>query len=274
MTKPVLDAATIVLVRDSDRGPELFLSKRTPRAAFMPNLFVYPGGRVDAADASPALLSRVEDLQRVCFEDDASEVRRDANVVACLRECFEEAGVLFLAPGVASPSAADRRAARLESQASPGSFQAFLERCDLRLSARTLVYFSHWITPTFESRRFDTRFFLAPMPPSEDATADESEMLDGQWKTAAEALSAFDAGTLALAPPTWATLREFSGLGSVDALVAWANAQKPWPILPELRTIDDEPVLVMPGDPLYPCPWPTRGPWRVATRDGRWVPIG
>ncbi|MGA1075417.1 MAG: hypothetical protein ACO307_09825, partial [Ilumatobacteraceae bacterium] len=47
---PIRPAATVMLVRDSDDGPEVFMLQRTLSAAFARGQYVFPGGAVDDAD--------------------------------------------------------------------------------------------------------------------------------------------------------------------------------------------------------------------------------
>ena len=91
-------AATIALVRDQDGHVEVFLVRRHARSGFMANAYVFPGGRVDAEDASPQLLTRLgADTAEVTarMEGTPDEVQAQAHLVAAVRETFEEAGILL-----------------------------------------------------------------------------------------------------------------------------------------------------------------------------------
>ena len=87
-------AATLILLRDGEAGPEIFMLKRSPSAAFVANAYVFPGGGLDAADHKA--LDRVRGLT----EADANrrlgvDAGGLAYWVAAVRECFEEAGILI-----------------------------------------------------------------------------------------------------------------------------------------------------------------------------------
>jgi 8-oxo-dGTP pyrophosphatase MutT (NUDIX family) len=71
---PVRPAATVMIIRDAERGIEVFMLRRTLKAAFGSGMYVFPGGRVEASDG--------DDLER-------------AHRLAAVRECFEEAGILL-----------------------------------------------------------------------------------------------------------------------------------------------------------------------------------
>ena len=45
------DSATLILVRRDNAEPQILMGKRSAKHAFMPNKFVFPGGKVDAGDA-------------------------------------------------------------------------------------------------------------------------------------------------------------------------------------------------------------------------------
>ena len=99
---------------------------------------------------------------------DASECL--ALTVAACRETFEETGVL-LASDAAGEHCDSDLAARLQERrraiaSQPELFAELLQAEDLFLRVERLVYWAHWITPSIVPRRFDTRFFLAPVPPT------------------------------------------------------------------------------------------------------------
>ena len=97
--------------------------------------------------------------------------------------------------GPADELAAARRAAAREA----------VEETALVIAHDALVTYSHWMPPPIEEKRFSTWFFLAPAPGGE-IDLHEHEAVRHQWIRPAAALEAHAAGTLSLAPPTWATL--------------------------------------------------------------------
>lgn len=280
--QPIRPAATLVLARSAGTGVEVFLSRRTSKAAFMANAYVYPGGRVDSEDAAPELAERVLPREpewfAARFEDalPADDVR--AHHVAALRESFEEAGVLLArrADGspldLANPDVAARLVAhRAALNRHEVALLDVLRAEDLVLDASALDYFAHWITPPFESRRFDTRFFFAVLPEGQEPIPDYAELVDGGWFAPSEALAAYARGEIQLAPPTFCTLDDLAAAGPLDRVRAWADACVPVPIQPRLHQENDEMLLLLPGDPLYPLEPAVRGPTRLAIRDGRFV---
>lgn len=76
-------AATVVPIRDGAAGLEALLLRRNSRIAFG-GMWVFPGGRVDAADAAG-----------LSPDDDLGAARR-----AAVREAFEEAGLVLPPDGL------------------------------------------------------------------------------------------------------------------------------------------------------------------------------
>ncbi|MEM0909030.1 MAG: NUDIX hydrolase [Pseudomonadota bacterium] len=148
----VRDAASLIILdREGPSGPSVLMGRRSARHTFMPNRFVFPGGRVDPADSRVAVASSYgEATARRLGHFTSARVgvsRQRAFGIAALREAFEETGVLIAKP---DPQLAPKTAA----------LSAFAKRgLALHLSHLTLV--ARAITPPGRPRRYDTRFFLA-----------------------------------------------------------------------------------------------------------------
>ena len=220
-------AATLLVARAASaagEGVELFMVRRPARGAF-PNLRVFPGGKVDAADDGVAALCRGRtDAAASAALGVASGGLRFW--VTAIRECFEECGVLFACrDGQLFRSQDDAEAARFDAYrtalvtAGRMTFRGLLEREALRLAADRVHYFSHWITPPTAPARFDTRFFIATLPPGQQAAACSRETLAGEWVTPAQALAHFDAGAWEMIHPTLSTLRAVARYRAVDELL-------------------------------------------------------
>ena len=142
------DAATLILVRDGDDGPKILMGKRAAGHKFMPNKFVFPGGKVDLGDSRvipphdlhPAVLKRLS--------KDCSESRARALAMAAIRETYEETGLVLGEPD--TPTLKTR---------SP-QWRQFLQY-DINPRLDTLYLIARAITPPYRNRRFDARFFMA-----------------------------------------------------------------------------------------------------------------
>jgi 8-oxo-dGTP pyrophosphatase MutT (NUDIX family) len=164
------DAATLVLCRRDQGEPQILVGKRAGGLKFMPNLYVFPGGRVDPADARAARVSdlRPEVLAKLTLG--ASAVRAHALAMAAVREMFEEAGLLV----------GQRSERRLRSKSE--SWSKFLAN-GVVPALHGLDYIARAITPPGNPRRFDTRFFLADATHAHapDELLGSGELLDLRW---------------------------------------------------------------------------------------------
>ena len=231
-------AATLALVRDSARGMEVLLLQRTWQAAFMPGYFVFPGGAVDTRDPEVRACACGRDDGAISQTLSLDEGGADY-MIAALRECLEEAGVLLAVDGQGQPLRGNhpiltegREALRREEV----GFRELCERHGLALPLDRLAYVGHWVTPPGPPRRFDTRFFVALAPPGQSASHDGCETIAHAWLTPAEALIEYRHGRLALGYPTLRTLRLIGDFPDAEALLRHAHANppmsrpsRPWP---------------------------------------------
>jgi 8-oxo-dGTP pyrophosphatase MutT (NUDIX family) len=246
-------AATVMLVDDRPDLHVLML-RRSPRQVFATSMWVYPGGAVDPDDAACPCDG---------LDDEAAGRRLGlagagglAYWVAAMRECFEEAGVLFASmPPVLSAAGVEQRRERLAAHRDALnrgelSFAELVEREELRLRGDALHHVAHWITPLGPPRRFDTRFFLAALPAGEVAAHDEGEAVHHDWVRPLDALTAFHEDRMAMMSPTVRMLTCLAAFGSaaeaVDAAAAGLVPQ-------QVRVLRNEVEyrLMLPGDPRY-----------------------
>ncbi len=243
-------AATVVLLRDAEHGPEILLMRRHRSSGFVPGAFVFPGGRVDGADADPRLVERADGLGHPA--EPAA-----AYWMAAVREAFEEAGVLLARDAAGRPvpdagrgaALAEWREALLSDRA---TLHDVLAALDLRLALDDVVACAHWITPIVEPRRYDTRFFLARLPDGCDACIDEGEMTEAIWLTPAEALERFRAGKLPMVFPTVATIESLAPFASVREALSAFRGRPVEPILPRLVRTAEGVTIVVDGDVARP----------------------
>jgi glyoxylase-like metal-dependent hydrolase (beta-lactamase superfamily II)/8-oxo-dGTP pyrophosphatase MutT (NUDIX family) len=212
-------AATVVLVRPGENGLEVLLTHRPATMAFAPDMHVFPGGRVDAADADSSLVARSVLSANAAAERLGGDLEPRiamAAHIAAIREAFEEVGVLVAdhAPGV------DLVAARSRLLADAGAFPMIAEALDLRLRTDLLVPLSRWVTPASMPRRFDARFFAAAFPPGAAVTLVGDEVSAQAWHRPIDALESMATGALGMWVPTSTTLMQLAYARSIEDIEA------------------------------------------------------
>ncbi|MGI5485204.1 NUDIX hydrolase [Microtetraspora malaysiensis] len=243
---PARDAATVVVLRDSPL--EVYLLRRKATMAFAAGAYVFPGGSVDPRDADHAVAWAGPSPREWGAVFGADERTARGLVCAAVRETFEESGVLLAGPSattiVADTTGDDWEADRLALIAHELSFAEFLDRRGLVLRSDLLRPWAHWITPEIETRRFDTRFFVAALPPGQRTrdVGGEADMV--AWMPPAAALDRAAAGEIMLMPPTFTTLTELSGFEAVDDVLCAERVITT--VQPSAAEVDGEMVLIVP----------------------------
>ena len=253
---PARDASTVALLRDGRQGPEVYLLRRVKGMAFAGGMHVFPGGSVDPADATAdiAWAGPPPSVWATAFACDEPLAR--ALVCAAVRETFEESGVLLAGPDVdevlADVSTDEWEAERAALEAREHSMSELLARRSLVLRSDLLRPLAHWITPEVESKRFDTRFFLARMPDGQACREVGGEADERLWLRPADALSSADQpGGTNLMPPTAAVLEDLAAHPDVDSALAATRILRT--VMPSARIADDGSVELLVQDEPDPA---------------------
>ncbi|MDQ6658512.1 MAG: NUDIX domain-containing protein [Actinomycetota bacterium] len=243
---PIRPAATVMLIRDGDAGPEVYLLRRVAQMAFAGGMTAFPGGGVDVRDAAP-IGWRGPAPKWWAAQFGADVELAGSVVVAAVRELFEEVGVLLVDLPTPAPDLATLAELRhrivdhqigLDTVVGPGSIRA--DR--LRPWAR-------WVTPAGQSRRYDTFFLLAQLPDGAEARMLTTEAEVGQWMRPQEALDAAARGEIAMMPPTVAMLTDLATFESAAQLIAAGRAIET--VGPQVISPPGEPLRVLVGDAEY-----------------------
>ena len=260
-------AATVLLLRDTpdNGGLEVLMTRRSGTASFAPGAYVFPGGGIDALDASP--------------ETHAAADRRPAQgdlhltqAIAAIRESFEELGVLL-----ARHTGGPRKGLMADAHdiAAIDRHLPFAAQCQargLRLAADSVYLLAHWTGDRDLPRRFEVPFLVARMPEGQEPVADETEQFEPVWVRPADALARHEAGQFFMIYPTIRTLQRLAKFVSTQAVLdAVAHEQPLWVSCPragllggtEARYMEDEMpfgelALVCPdGQIVHPLDWQT-----------------
>jgi 8-oxo-dGTP pyrophosphatase MutT (NUDIX family) len=179
-------AATLILVRRDLDAPRILMGCRSGGHDFMPNKWVFPGGRVDRCDftgpAATELRPEVEAELAITAPPARAHTLPRALAMAAVRETFEEAGLLLAKPHPVRPAV--------------GGWRDFLAQgAAPDLAALELI--ARAITPSMVRKRFDARFFLADAAAlmSLDRAGDTGELDQIDWFTLDEA-AALDLPTI------------------------------------------------------------------------------
>lgn len=114
-----------------------------------------------------------------------------------------------------------------------------------------LVKFSQWITPAEVVVRFDTHFFLAPLPDGAEPRVDGTEVVDMAWFTPREALAAFERDEIELVFPTIKHLEQLSEFATAGALLDYARGREVVPVQPRVVVDGETARVLLPGEPGY-----------------------
>jgi 8-oxo-dGTP pyrophosphatase MutT (NUDIX family) len=242
---PTRDASTVILLRPDMAG---YMLRRVRSMAFAPGAYVFPGGSADPRDADHAIgwAGPAPEEWGAALGADLATARQ--LVCAAVRETFEESGVLLAGPSgdtvvedtTGEEWEADRHALLDRSL----SLAEMLDRRGLVLRADLLRPWGHWITPVIEPRRYNTRFFVAALPPGQ-RTRDVSTESDAvTWVRPATAVDAARSGRMAMLPPTLVTLSELAPYETVADVLAARRVIAPR--LPEVRLRDGAAFLHYP----------------------------
>lgn len=242
---PISPASTVLLLDDRP-DLEVLMVKRTPRLAFAPAAWVFPGGRVDGTDRHPLLMSACRGLtdaaasQRIGVPDGGL-----AWWVAAVRETLEEAGVLLGAWTGGDPH---ELAHRLRT--CPDRFAQLVADHQIRFHCQTIHEVARFVTPLGPPRRFDARFFVARMPEGQQESHDDGEVIETRWVRPQGALELHERGDFDMISPTVRMLTTLARFGSVDDVLTVASQALPY------RTVRvQDPTgayrVVLPGDPGY-----------------------
>jgi len=237
---PLRSAATVLMLRPAPGGFEVLMTRRSDRASFAPGAFVFPGGGIDAQDASPAAHAA---CRRRPDQDPASLTP----ALAAIRESFEELGILLA-------RRADGRHADATDLAGLDRHQPFFAQCQargLQPAADEVYLLAHWVTDRDMPRRFDVPFLVARMPEGQEPVADEHEQFEPVWVRPADALERQQSGNMFMIFPTIRTLQRLKAYASVEAVLQACTGKPLWASCPRAGWLQGREARYMEHESAY-----------------------
>ena len=228
-----IDAATIVLLRDSAYGLETYMTVRAATMDFQPNALVFPGGKVSPGD------------MEVLPDDPLGHFK-----TAAIRETFEEVGVLLAKRGGQHLLEQDITALstwRKKLVAHTANMNEFAAASDLVFDFEAMHLISRWVTPKAMPKRFNTYFFLAEFPKNQVPAPDNYEAVRAGWFTPSEALVKSARGEYLLVPPTYWTLNDLLEYNSVSEAISGLARDSVQPVEPVIVKKDGKTIIEVPG---------------------------
>ncbi len=256
------NAATVVLLRPAEGGPELYLLRRHASMEFAGGMFVFPGGGVDERDFDATVGWAGPSPAQWATRLGTDEEMARALVCAAVRETFEESGVLLAGPSadavVADTTGDDWEADRVALESRELAMTDFLTRRGLVLRTDLLGSWDGWLTPVFEPKRYRTWFFVAAMPEGQRTRDVSSESSEVTWLSARIAADRAEDGEVWMLPPTYLTCLELGTFDSVDDILEASD-----------RDVDMFTPAVEPGSEGWVLSIPERHRALMADRDRR-----
>jgi 8-oxo-dGTP pyrophosphatase MutT (NUDIX family) len=252
------------------------LLKRHGSSQVFGGVFVFPGGKVDPADAQLDLDAHLDQslhaLHKGMNEPLTAPLTAASFFVAAIREAFEESGILF------AQGATARHADEATKLLKEGfTFPAMLAHMNLRLNSQQLHPWSRWITPkvpSVSSRRFDTRFFISAVPETQIARHDNYETTESIWLRPRAALEQYWQGNIEMAPPQIMSLVSLLRYDTVASVMQAARGRLPPVIQPEPFDEEGMRVICYPGDERHSVRSKAMpGPTRLIFKNKRFEPV-
>ena len=168
------DAASLVLIDDRGDEPLILMGRRHARMKFIPDAFVFPGGKLDAGDLLARPATRFSGETARMMQSAAAGARAEALAMAAIRETFEETGLIVAREGHVGDTAGE-------------GWQPFRER-GIAPRLDVLDFVARAITPASSPIRFHARFFAAPAASAEGTLKGSGELGELDWYPLSAAL--------------------------------------------------------------------------------------
>jgi recombination protein RecT len=251
---PLLQAATVLLLRDGEQGLEVLMTRRSMQASFAPGAYVFPGGGIEPDDekfASNAPLERMENAQSAHQFIASRSTQSQQHItwaLAAIRESFEELGIVL----AKDSSHAWIKQAQINALDRSSNFYTQMQTKGFQLAADEVYLLAHWITDRDMPKRFEVPFLIARMPAGQTPKADEKEQFAPEWVRPQDALDRYAAKEFFMIFPTIRTLQKLTAYANVDDVLQACSSEKPlWTSCPRAGLMNGKEVRFMEHESAY-----------------------
>jgi len=248
-TNKIIPASTVLIIRDGVSGLEVFMVVRHHEIDFAAGALVFPGGKVDQSDHD-------KKLNQYFCQDETSDRENIPFKIAAVRECFEEANVLFAKNKDGKKIIGTDELSKLKKWRDAfihesTSMYEFGRSENLLFSIDSLIPFSHWVTPEKVPKRFDTRFYIAAAPKGHTGQHDGNESVDSIWINPQQALDDCLSGKRNIIFPTRLNLEQLNQSKTVEEAINNAKNSKIVTVTPLIEKIDEGIFITIPKEAGY-----------------------
>ena len=245
----LIPASTVLVIRDGIEDLEVFMVVRHHQIDFASGALVFPGGKVDENDLNPK-------LRKYAISSNEINDQELSYRIAGIRECYEEADVLFAYEENNSDLISNERLRKLKKwrdkfNNKEGSMYDFAFEENIKFNLDDLIPFAHWITPEMMPKRFDTYFYIAEAPKDHLGSHDGKESVDSIWITPKQALADCDSKKRTIIFPTRMNLEKLSRFKTVKEALEKIKKETIITVEPKIEKNNDGVFLTIPENAGY-----------------------
>ena len=245
----IIPASTVLIIRDGVSGLEVFMVVRHHQIDFAAGALVFPGGKVDNSDYDKKL------NQHLC-EEETSDRESIPFKIAAIRECFEEANVLFAKNKdkkeiISSDELFKLKKWRDKFTNKSTSMYEFASSENMFFPIDVLIPFAHWVTPEKLPKRFDTRFYIAAAPEGHVVKHDGNESVDSIWINPQQALDVRLSKKRTIIFPTRLNLEKLKQSKTVAEAINNAKNSNIVTVTPLIEKLDEGIFITVPKEAGY-----------------------
>ncbi|MFL2829684.1 MAG: NUDIX hydrolase [Alphaproteobacteria bacterium] len=245
----LIPASTVLVIRDGLDDIEVFMVVRHHQIDFASGALVFPGGKVDESDLNPEIRRHIVTETEISDEELSYKI-------AGIRECYEEANVLFAYEQNEKEIISSERLEKLakwreEFNNKKGSMFDFAVKENIKFNLDNLILFAHWITPEMMPKRFDTYFYLAEAPKDHIGKHDGKESVDSIWISPKQALEDCLTKKRTIIFPTKMNLEKLSKFRTVKEALDEIKKETVFTVEPKIEKNEDGVFLTIPEEAGY-----------------------